>query len=192
MRTAKISRNTKETNIELALNIDGMKNIEINTGIGFFDHMLTLFAFHGGFDLNVKVIGDINVDDHHTVEDVGIVLGQAFYKAVGDRIGINRYATFYVPMDESLSRVVIDVSNRPALVFKATFNRSIVGTFATENVLEFFKAFTNESKINLHIENLYGENTHHQIESIFKAFGRALKEAIKITSDDVSSTKGVL
>jgi imidazoleglycerol-phosphate dehydratase len=187
-----INRNTKETTIELSLNLDGSKQININTGIPFFDHMLTLFAFHGNFDLDVFTKGDIDVDDHHTVEDVGLALGQAIYQALGNKIGINRYGMMYLPMDEALSRVVLDLSNRPYLVFKAKFNRDKVGTMDTQNVFEFFKSVSNEAKMNLHMEVLYGENEHHKIESLFKGFGRALKEAINIVSYEVSSTKGVL
>lgn len=192
MRMSTINRNTKETTIELSLNLDGSKQININTGIPFFDHMLTLFAFHGSFDLDVFAKGDIDVDDHHTVEDVGLALGQAIYQALGNKIGINRYGMMYLPMDEALSRVVLDLSNRPYLVFKAKFNRDKVGTMDTQNVFEFFKSVSNEAKMNLHMEVLYGENEHHKIESLFKGFGRALKEAINIVSYEVSSTKGVL
>ena len=192
MRMSTINRNTKETTIELSLNLDGSKQININTGIPFFDHMLTLLAFHGSFDLDVFAKGDIDVDDHHTVEDVGLALGQAIYQALGNKIGINRYGMMYLPMDEALSRVVLDLSNRPYLVFKAKFNRDKVGTMDTQNVFEFFKSVSNEAKMNLHMEVLYGENEHHKIESLFKGFGRALKEAINIVSYEVSSTKGVL
>ncbi|PKK94243.1 MAG: imidazoleglycerol-phosphate dehydratase HisB [Tenericutes bacterium HGW-Tenericutes-6] len=192
MRQSKVSRVTKETDIELELNLDGKRQSRIETGIPFFDHMLTLFSFHSGFDLNIKACGDLEVDDHHTVEDVGILLGIAFKEAIGNYQGIERYASVYLPMDESLSRVVLDVSNRPYLVFNASFKQDKVGTLSTENVYEFFKAFVQESRINLHIELLYGQNDHHKIESIFKGFGRALKNAVKITSADVPSTKGLL
>lgn len=192
MRQSKVSRVTKETDIELELNLDGKRQSSIETGIPFFDHMLTLFSFHSGFDLNIKACGDLEVDDHHTVEDVGILLGIAFKEAIGNYQGIERYASVYLPMDESLSRVVLDVSNRPYLVFNASFKQDKVGTLSTENVYEFFKALVQESRINLHIELLYGQNDHHKIESIFKGFGRALKNAVKITSTDVPSTKGLL
>ncbi len=192
MRQSKVSRVTKETDIELELNLDGKRQSSIETGIPFFDHMLTLFSFHSGFDLNIKACGDLEVDDHHTVEDVGILLGIAFKEAIENYQGIERYASVYLPMDESLSRVVLDVSNRPYLVFNASFKQDKVGTLSTENVYEFFKAFVQESRINLHIELLYGQNDHHKIESIFKGFGRALKNAVKITSTDVPSTKGLL
>jgi len=192
MRKATIKRDTLETKIELSINLDGDRNINIDTGIAFFDHMLTLFAFHGSFDLIIQADGDLKVDSHHTMEDVGIALGQAIYQALGERVGINRYGLSYVPMDESLSRVVIDMSNRPYLVFNASFKRETIGTMDTENVLEFFKSLTNESRMNLHIENFYGENDHHKIESIFKAFGRALKDALRIRGSAITSTKGVL
>jgi imidazoleglycerol-phosphate dehydratase len=192
MRTASIQRITNETKINLVLNLDGTRKINIDTGIQFFDHMLTLFSFHAGFDLTINSIGDLAVDDHHSVEDIGLALGEALKIALGDKKGINRYGLSYVPMDESLSRVVIDLSNRPFLVFKAKFDRHMIGNFSTENVFEFFKSFVNEAKINLHIENLYTNNTHHQIESMFKAFGRALRESVIIISKDIESTKGVL
>lgn len=192
MRKSTIKRDTLETKIELSINLDGNKNININTGIAFFDHMLTLFAFHGSFDLNIQANGDLAVDSHHTMEDCGIALGQAVYQALGNRFGINRYGFSYVPMDEALSRVVIDISNRPYLVFNASFKRESIGTMDTENVLEFFKSFVNESRMNLHIENFYGDNDHHKVESIFKAFGRALKDALLINGSAITSTKGVL
>ncbi len=192
MRKASIKRDTLETKIELSINLDGNKNINIDTGIAFFDHMLTLFAFHGSLDLNIQANGDLAVDTHHTMEDVGIALGQAVYQALGERLGINRYGFSYVPMDEALSRVVIDMSNRPYLAFNASFKRESIGTMDTENVLEFFKSFVNESRMNLHIENFYGDNDHHKVESIFKAFGRALKDALRINGSAITSTKGVL
>jgi imidazoleglycerol-phosphate dehydratase len=192
MRKAQIKRDTLETKIEIEINLDGDRNINIETGIPFFDHMLTLFAFHGALDLKILANGDLAVDSHHTMEDVGIALGQVIYQALGQRIGINRYGLSYVPMDEALSRVVIDMSNRPYLVFNASFKRETIGTMDTENVLEFFKSFVNESRMNLHIENFYGDNDHHKVESIFKAFGRAIKEALRITSPTITSTKGVL
>jgi imidazoleglycerol-phosphate dehydratase len=192
MRKAQIKRDTLETKIEIEINLDGDRNINIETGIPFFDHMLTLFAFHGALDLKILANGDLAVDSHHTMEDVGIALGQVIYQALGQRIGINRYGLSYVPMDEALSRVVIDMSNRPYLVFNASFKRETIGTMDTENVLEFFKSFVNESRMNLHIENFYGDNDHHKVESIFKAFGRAIKEALRITSPKITSTKGVL
>lgn len=192
MRQSNVSRKTKETSIDIALALDGKRDITIDTGIPFFDHMLELFAFHGNLDLNIKAIGDLKVDDHHTVEDVGILLGMAFKNAIGNYKGINRYGQVYLPMDESLSRVVVDVSNRPYLVFNALFKQDKLGTLSTENVEEFFKAFVQEARINLHIENIYGSNDHHKVESIFKGFGRALKEAVGIISDELPSTKGLL
>ena len=192
MRTSTITRDTKETKIKLSLNLDGNRKININTGVPFFDHMLTLFAFHASIDLDVFCDGDLSTDDHHTVEDVGIVLGEAVKKALGDKKGINRYAMMYLPMDEALSRAVIDISNRPFLFYKATYNRLSIGLLSLENVKEFFRAFVSESRVTLHIEALYGDNDHHKVESLFKAFGRALCEATRIVSDDISSTKGVL
>ncbi|MFH5881716.1 imidazoleglycerol-phosphate dehydratase HisB [Liberiplasma polymorphum] len=191
-RTGRITRKTNETNITVELTIDGTKEIKIDTGIGFLDHMLTLFAFQAGFDLTVKAEGDLYIDDHHTTEDIGISLGQAFNQAMEEKLGINRYGVTYLPMDEALSRVVIDISNRPYLVYNVFLEREKLGQLNTQNVKEFFKAFVQESRINLHIENLYGENDHHKVESIFKAFGRALKDACKVVSDEVPSTKGVL
>lgn len=192
MRTSTITRNTKETKIKLSLNLDGTKNININSGVAFFDHMLTLFAFHAGFDLDIYCDGDLSVDDHHTIEDIGIVLGEAVKNALGDKLGIQRYGLMYLPMDEALSRVVIDISNRPFLHYKAIYQRISIGLLSLENVKEFFRAFSSEARINLHIETLYGDNDHHKVESIFKGFGRALFEATRITSTDISSTKGVL
>ncbi|MDO9629833.1 MAG: imidazoleglycerol-phosphate dehydratase HisB [Acholeplasmataceae bacterium] len=192
MRTSTIIRNTLETKIKMSLNLDGNKIINVNTGVPFFDHMLTLFAFHAGFDLDLYCDGDLSVDDHHSVEDVGIVLGEAVKEALGDKLGINRYGMMYLPMDEALSRAVIDISNRPFLFYKATFERVSIGLLSLENVKEFFRAFTSEARVSLHIETLYGDNDHHKVESIFKGFGRALKEATRVISNDVSSTKGVL
>ncbi|MDD4781613.1 MAG: imidazoleglycerol-phosphate dehydratase HisB [Tissierellia bacterium] len=192
MRQSKVIRKTKETNIEIDLNLDGSGVTQIDTGIGFLDHMLTLFGFHGSFDLKVKCDGDINVDSHHTAEDIGILLGQGFLKALGDKKGIERYGSMLLPMDESLSRVIIDISGRPQLVYNVELNRDTIGTMAIEDFKEFFKGFVNNSLITLHIELLYGENDHHKIESVFKGFGRALKSAIKITSENLPSTKGVL
>ena len=192
MRTSNKTRTTKETTISLKVNIEGNKQIAIETGIPFFDHMLTLMAFHAGWDLTLNAKGDIAVDDHHTVEDVGILLGQALKEAMQDYQGINRYASLFLPMDESLTRVVLDVSNRPYLVFKADFKQDKIGNFSTENVWEFFKALVQEARITLHIELLYGHNDNHKIESIFKGVGGGLKEATRITSSDVPSTKGLL
>lgn len=192
MRQSKISRITQETDINIELNLDGDKQITIHTGVPFFDHMITLFAFHANIDLKLNACGDVEVDDHHTVEDVGLLLGMAFKEAIGNYQGINRYGFIYLPMDESLSRVVVDISNRPYLVFKSDFKQDKVGTLSTENVNEFFKAFVQEARINLHIENIYGSNDHHKIESIFKGFGRAIREAIMVNSEGLPSTKGLL
>ncbi|GGH72528.1 imidazoleglycerol-phosphate dehydratase [Compostibacillus humi] len=194
MRQAKISRNTKETEIELELNIDGTGKASIDTGIGFFDHMLTLLAKHGLFDLTVKCRGDLEVDQHHSVEDVGIALGQAFHQAIGNKEGINRYASVTIPMDESLSTVTVDISGRPYLVYRVEGLKDKVGNFDTELVEEFFQGFTNNAKINLHIQLAYGRNTHHCIESIFKGFGRALDQASLLNPriQGVPSTKGLL
>lgn len=192
MRKANIERETRETRISLELNLDGEGKAMIDTGIGFFDHMLTSFAFHGGFDLTVSCRGDLDVDDHHTVEDVGIVLGQALYQALGDRKGITRFGHMAVPMDDALAMVTLDISNRPYLVFNVAFERFRVGTMDTENIKEFFQAVVNESRLNLHLNMMYGDNTHHKIEALFKAFAKALGQAVSITSDQVVSTKGVL
>lgn len=191
MRTKEIIRHTKETNIELKLNIDGSRQIDIETKVPFLNHMLTLFAFHSGFDLFVKANGDIEIDDHHTVEDIGITLGKAFRDAIQDQKGIFRYGMSYVPMDDALARVVLDVSNRSFLVYQANFTRETIGGLSLENVEEFFKSFVNEARINLHIEVLYGKNDHHKVEAMFKAFGRALKDATRIISNEVLSSKGM-
>ena len=192
MRTSSIERKTLETEININLNLDGMGITNIDTGIGFLDHMLTLFAFHGKFDLDIKCIGDLNSDTHHTAEDIGISLGQAFSQALGDKNGIERYGFMYLPMDETLSRVVVDLGGRPYLIYNLKFNRSQIGTMATEDFKEFFIGFANNCLCNLHVDLLYGENDHHKIESVFKGFGRAMKKAVQITSDDLQSTKGAL
>ena len=192
MRTATIIRKTKETDINLTLNLDGSGKSSLDTGIGFFDHMLTAFSFHSGIDLNVVCKGDLEVDDHHTVEDVGLALATAILEAIGDKLGINRYGTSYVPMDETLARVVVDFSGRPAFVYKADLQRDKLGTLDTQNVQEFFKSISNEAKLNLQMEVLYGDNDHHKVEALFKAFGRAVKEAVKIVDDRLPSTKGSL
>lgn len=192
MRSYKIERNTLETQILVEINLDGSGKADIDTGVGFFDHMLTLMAFHGKFDMKVKCNGDIYVDDHHTIEDIGIALGECVKAALGDRRGIRRYSTIFIPMDEALAQTSIDVSNRPYLVFNAEFTDERVGNMTTQMVKEFFRAFVNESRVTLHINLLYGENDHHKIEAIFKSFARALKDAIEIISDEVASSKGVL
>ncbi|WP_294910896.1 imidazoleglycerol-phosphate dehydratase HisB [uncultured Eubacterium sp.] len=192
MRTSIVERNTKETQIKIELNLDGGE-VKVDTGIGFFDHMLTAFGVHGGFGLNVKVTGDLDVDTHHTVEDTGIALGKAFNEALGDMSGINRYGTFYIPMDESLAQASLDISNRPFLVFNADFAQEKCGDYETCVTEEFWRAFAVNSAITLHINVLYGVNAHHEIEAIFKAVAHALKIAVQKNGDDcVLSTKGVL
>lgn len=194
VRNYKLSRETAETAIDLAFEIDGTGKADIQTGIGFFDHMLTLVTKHGLFDLSVHCDGDLNVDQHHTVEDIGIVLGQAFLKSIGTKEGINRYATVTTPMDEALSTVSIDISGRPYFVFHADGLKDKVGNFDTELVEEFFQAFASHARVTLHINLEYGKNSHHMIESIFKGFGRALDEASKKNEriKGVPSTKGML
>ncbi|MGN0521885.1 MAG: imidazoleglycerol-phosphate dehydratase HisB [Eubacterium sp.] len=192
MRTAKIERNTKETQICVELDLDGGE-VEISTGIGFFDHMLTAFGVHGGFGLKVSVKGDLEVDTHHTVEDTGIALGKAFKQALLDMSSIERYGFFSVPMDESLAVCSIDISNRPFLVFKASFEQELCGDYETCVTEEFFRAFAMNSCITLHIQVPYGSNAHHEIEAIFKAVAHALKIAVRKNEDgSVLSTKGVL
>ena len=192
MRRASIERKTLETIIKIDIDLDGNGISDINTGIGFFNHMLSLFAFHGSFNLNIGCSGDLNVDDHHTVEDIGIALGQVLNKAIGDKKGIKRYSNVYIPMDESLCRITLDISNRPYLIYNVNFEVERLGTMYTQNFKEFFKSFINEARITSHIDLLYGENDHHKIEAVFKGFGRALKDAITITSSDIPSSKGVL
>lgn len=192
MRAAVIERNTKETQISVDLNLDG-GDVEISTGIGFFDHMLTAFAVHGGFGLKVRVTGDLEVDTHHTVEDTGIALGMAFKQALGDMSGIVRYGSFSVPMDEALANCVLDISNRPFLVFKASFEQELCGDYETCVTEEFFRAFAMNACITLHIAVPYGANAHHEIEAIFKAVAHAMKIAVSKNQDgSVLSTKGVL
>ena len=192
MRNCKLERNTKETKILCEINLDGTGKSDISTGIGFFDHMLNLFAFHSRMDLTLRADGDLYVDDHHTIEDCGIILGNAFKKAIGDRRGIVRYGNFTIPMDETLANVCLDISGRPYLVCNAEFQREKVGEMSTEMVQEFFRAFCVQAGITLHINVYYGQNDHHKIEAVFKAFGRALKEAVRIESDEMPSSKGVL
>lgn len=192
MRTAKIERNTKETQITVELNLDGGE-VEMSTGIGFFDHMLTAFGMHGGFGLKVNVTGDLEVDTHHTVEDTGIALGMAFKEALGDMSGIVRYGSFSIPMDEALASCVLDISNRPFLVFKASFEQEKCGDYETCVTEEFFRAFAMNSCITLHVQVPYGANAHHEIEAIFKAVAHAMKAATRKNEDgSVLSTKGVL
>lgn len=194
MRTASIERNTSETKIKLTVNLDVQDPVEIATGVGFFDHMLTLFARHSRMSLVVHVDGDTWVDSHHTVEDVGIVLGQAIKEALGDKVGINRYGTSFVPMDETLGMSSLDLSGRSYLVFEATFDNPKLGDFDTELVEEFFQALAFNLQMNLYLKILHGKNSHHKAESLFKATGRALREAITINPDikGVNSTKGLL
>lgn len=194
MRTATIERNTFETKIKLSVNLDQQEPVNIDTGVGFFDHMLTLFARHSRISLIVKADGDLHVDSHHTVEDVGIVLGQAIKEALGDKAGINRYGTSFVPMDETLGMASLDLSGRSYLVFDAEFENPKLGAFDTELVEEFFQALAFNLQMNLHLKILHGKNSHHKSESLFKATGRALREAITINPDikGVNSTKGML
>src|SRR6202007_600815 len=195
MRVATIKRKTKETDIEVAVDLDGTGASNIATGIGFFDHMLDLLARHSRIDLTVKAKGDLHIDHHHTTEDVGIALGQALKQALGDMKGITRYADVHVPMDEALTRVALDISGRPFLVFKAEFVRDKVGSFDTELVQEWFQAFATNSGVTLHVATLYGSNDHHIAESCFKGLARALRAAVAIdprAADEVPSTKGSL
>ena len=193
-RTVTIERNTSETQIFLELNLDGSGRYELETGIGFFDHMLSHLAKHGSFDLKLKAVGDLHIDDHHTVEDVGITLGQAFSKALGDKRGITRYGSSSVPMDEVLANCAVDLSGRPYLVFNAEFATDKIGVFDTQLIREFTQAFVNNAMINLHVNVPYGTNDHHVAEGIFKAIGRALAQAVAVKpgSDQIPSTKGVL
>lgn len=194
-RVAQVQRNTHETRIRIAINLDGTGKTQIQTGIGFFDHMLEQIAKHGLIDLDVQAEGDLHVDGHHTVEDVGIALGQAMAQAVGDKRGIVRYGHAYVPLDEALSRVVIDFSGRPGLSMHVPFKSGMVGQFDTQLAYEFFQGFVNHAKLTLHIDNLRGENAHHQAETVFKAFARALRAALAFdvrALDQVPSTKGTL
>ena len=193
-RTASIQRATAETRVEVELTLDGSGTYDNQTGVGFLDHMLDLFSRHGGFDLKVRCDGDLQVDDHHSVEDIGIVLGQAFLEALGDKAHINRYGTTYVPMDEALARAVVDLSGRFYLHFDASFSRPTVGDLSTEMVEHFFYSFAEQARMNLHITLLAGRNTHHAIEAIFKATARALREAVRRDSQNAQmpSTKGKL
>lgn len=193
-RTAEIKRDTKETGIELALNLDGAGKAEISSGIGFFDHMLTHIALHGKFDLRVNAQGDLHIDAHHTIEDIGICLGRAIDEALGARAGIQRMGTAYVPMDEALARVVIDLSGRAYAVIKADFDTPLMGQMPTDLVLHALETIAAHGKMNLHAEVLYGRNDHHKAEALFKAFGRALAQAVTVDPGraGVPSTKGTL
>lgn len=193
MRSAQVTRKTKETDIAITVDVDGRGVGQISTGIGFFDHMLDQLARHGLMDLDIKAVGDLHICDHHTVEDVGITLGQAVRKALGDMKGIVRYADATIPMDETLTRVAVDVSGRPFLVFRTSFPTAKIGTFDTELVREFFQAFTTHAGIALHVETFYGVNSHHIAESCFKALARALRTAFAVdprTAGELPSTKG--
>ena len=194
MRQAEIERKTAETAVRVAIKLDGSGEGRVDTGIGFFDHMLTLFAHHGRFDLTVTCRGDVEVDGHHSVEDVGIVLGQAVKAALGDKAGIARYASFYVPMDEALAFVAIDVSGRPFLVYDGGVMAPMIGGYDTELTEEFLRAFAFNAGLTLHVKVLYGKNSHHKVEAVFKALGHALREAVAIREDikGVLSTKGTL
>lgn len=194
MRSATVTRETMETQITVSLNLDQQTDSEIDTGIGFLNHMLTLFAKHGRFGLTVKAHGDLDVDPHHTTEDIGIALGECLKQALGDKAGIERYGSALVPMDETLGQVVIDLSGRSYLVFSAELTNPRLGTFETETVEDFFQGFAFNAEMNLHAQIFYGRNTHHKIESLFKALGRALRQAVTINPaiHGVNSTKGVI
>ena len=194
-RKATVTRNTLETQITVSVNLDGSGQVNFDTGVPFLEHMLDQIARHGMMDLSVEAKGDLHIDAHHTVEDIGITLGQAFAQAVGDKKGILRYGHAYVPLDEALSRVVVDFSGRPGLVFKVPFTRGIVGDFDVDLFHEFFQGFINHALVTLHVDNLRGENAHHQAETVFKAFGRALRMALSADprmAGVTPSTKGVL
>jgi imidazoleglycerol-phosphate dehydratase len=194
-RVANVRRDTAETQIAVRINLDGNGTASLSTGIGFFDHMLDQIARHGLIDLDIQATGDLHIDGHHTVEDVGITLGQAFAQAVGDKKGIRRYGHAYVPLDEALSRVVIDFSGRPGLHMRVPFKSGMVGGFDTQLAFEFFQGFVNHAGVTLHIDNLHGENAHHQAETVFKAFARALRMALERDArmgDAIPSTKGSL
>lgn len=195
MRTSEVTRNTKETQIRVRLGLDGTGVVRLSTGLPFLEHMLDQVARHGMLDMQIEANGDLHIDAHHTVEDIGITLGQAFAKAVGDKSGVRRYGHAYVPLDEALSRVVIDLSGRPGLEYHCEFTRALIGDFDVDLVHEFFQGFVNHALVTLHIDNLRGENAHHQCESIFKAFGRALRMASEPdprAAGVVPSTKGTL
>ena len=194
MRTASINRDTLETKIQIEINLDGTGASELDTGVPFFDHMLDQIARHGLIDLKVKAVGDLQIDAHHTVEDTGIVLGEALREAIGDKKGLTRYGHFYAPLDEALSRVAVDLSGRPGLYTDVTYTRARIGDFDVDLLQEFFQALVNHARITLHIDNLKGKNAHHQAESIFKALGRALRMAVSQDprQSGTPSTKGAL
>ncbi len=194
-RIAEVERNTAETQIKVRLNLDGSGKQKLATGIAFFDHMLDQIARHGLIDLEVHAFGDLHIDGHHTVEDIGITMGQAFAKAIGDKKGVRRYGHAYVPLDEALSRVVIDLSGRPGLIFNVPFTRAMIGNFDVDLVHEFFQGFVNHALVSVHIDNLRGDNAHHQSETVFKAFARALRMAVEPDPRQggvIPSTKGSL
>lgn len=195
MRSAQVNRNTLETQIAVELNLDGSGKVKLDTGLPFLEHMLDQIARHGLIDLDIKAKGDLHIDAHHTVEDIGITLGQAFTQAIGDKKGLRRYGHAYVPLDEALSRVVLDISGRPGLVFNVDFVRANVGEFEVDLIREFFQGFVNHALVTLHIDNLAGDNAHHQAETVFKAFGRALRVALEQDprmAGVMPSTKGSL
>ena len=195
MRIAEIKRNTLETQITAAINLDGTGMSKLDSGLGFFDHMLDQIARHGMMDISIAAQGDLHIDAHHTVEDIGITLGQAFAQAIGDKKGVRRYGHAYVPLDEALSRVVLDLSGRPGLEFQVPFTRARIGDFDVDLIHEFFQGFVNHAQVTLHIDNLRGHNAHHQAETIFKAFGRALRMAVEADprmAGIMPSTKGAL
>ena len=194
-RTAEISRNTLETKISVRLNLDGSGKSELDTGIPFLDHMLDQVARHGLVDLRVQAEGDLHIDDHHTVEDIGITIGQAFARAIGSKAGVVRYGHSYVPLDEALSRAVIDLSGRPGLVYEVEYTRARIGDFDVDLLREFFQGFVNHAQVTVHLDNLRGQNAHHQAETLFKAFGRALRMAVAPDArmaGQIPSTKGTL
>ena len=192
MRTAEKKRTTKESDITCRIALDGSGGSSIDTGVGFFDHMLTLFSFHASMDLQLSAKGDLDVCDHHTIEDCGILLGECIKEALGDKKGIERYGCMHLPMDETLAIVTLDISNRPYLVYRCELRRDSIGNFSCEMVEEFLRAVAFQAGITLHVDVPYGNNDHHKVEAIFKAFGRALKQAVRITSDILPSTKGAL
>jgi imidazoleglycerol-phosphate dehydratase len=195
MRTAEVTRNTKETQIRVKLDLDGRGVAKLSTGIPFLEHMLDQVARHGMIDLEIDAKGDLHIDAHHTVEDIGITLGQAVAKAIGDKAGVRRFGHAYVPLDEALSRVVIDFSGRPGLEYHVKYTRGLIGEFDVDLVHEFFQGFVNHAQVTLHIDNLRGDNAHHQCETVFKAFARALRNAVErdpLTQGAIPSTKGAL
>jgi imidazoleglycerol-phosphate dehydratase len=195
MREAQVARKTTETDIEVAVNLDGTGTYDVETGIGFLDHMLEIFSRHSLIDLKVRAKGDLHIDFHHTTEDTGIAIGEAIHQALSDRRGIRRYASAMIPMDETLSRVAIDVSDRPYLIWKVDFSKPKLGEMDTELFKEWFQAFAQNARVTLHVENIYGENNHHIVESCFKALARALRDAIETdprAADSIPSTKGTL